>query len=294
MHPPTYLLLPLTSSIAYVFAVMMLKRLSVWGVDVWRITFVSNLAIAIAFAPCWLLGGDLRSTAQFWQPLTAAVLFLAGQVFSFLALQYGDVSVGTPVMGLKIVLVALGSSFLLPEPVPLRWWIAAVLSTLAIALLACGKSRPRHAPGLTVLTAALAAASFALFDVLVQKWSPEWGVGKFLSLLFGALAVLSFGFVPLFAAPLRAVPRMAWGWLAGGSLLLALQALLFVYAVGAFGDATAMNIVYSSRGLWSVLTVWLLGHWFASEEQTLAPSLLRSRLGGAVLMLAAIVLVVIR
>jgi drug/metabolite transporter (DMT)-like permease len=292
-HLPTHLLFPLTSSITYVFAVMLLKRMGSWGVDMWRITFVSNLALGLAFAPCWLMGGEVRSPSVFWQPLAAAGLFLAGQVCSFLALQYGDVSVGTPVLGLKIVLVALGSSFLLNAPVPIACWIAAVLSTFAIALLARGKSRPRHALGLTVLAASLAAASFALFDVLVQKWSPEWGVGKFLPLVFGTLAVLSFGVVPLFAAPLHTVPQKAWGCLVGGSVLLALQALLFVYAVGAFGDATAMNIVYSARGLWSVLIVWLLGHWFANEEQMLPLSLLRSRMAGAALMLVAIILVVI-
>ncbi|HEY9250420.1 MAG TPA: EamA/RhaT family transporter, partial [Rariglobus sp.] len=151
-----------------------------------------------------------------------------------------------------------------------------------------------HAVGGTVLTAALAAASFALFDVLIQKWSPAWGVGRFLPLTCGAMALLSFGFVPFFSAPLRAVPKAARGWLAGGSLLLALQSVMFVYAVGAFGDATVMNIVYSSRGLWSVVAVWLVGHWFANEEQALAPSILRGRLVGAGLILAAIALVVVR
>ena len=76
--------------------------------------------------------------------------------------------------------------------------------------------------------------------------------------------------------------------------MLALQSAVFVYSVGAFGDATAMNIVYSSRGLWSVAAVWLIGHWFANEEQTLSPAILRSRLIGAALMLAAIALVILR
>jgi hypothetical protein len=40
--------------------------------------------------------------------------------------------------------------------------------------------------------------------------------------------------------------------------------------------------------------VWLIGHWFANEEQRLSPAVLRSRLAGAGLMLAAIALVVAR
>ncbi|MET0262588.1 MAG: DMT family transporter [Rariglobus sp.] len=291
---PAHLLFPLASSIAYVFAMLAFKRSGNWGIGVWRTAFVSNLVIGLAFVPLWFLGGHAQPLALLWQPLLVALLFLSGQIFTFLSLHYGDVSVGTPVMGLKIVFVALGSALLLPDPIPLKWWIAAFLSTGAIILLSRGESRPRHAVGRTVLSAALAAASFALFDVLVQKWSPAWGVGRFLPLTCGAVALLSFGFIPLFTAPLRAIPRPAWRWLAGGSVLLALQSFMFVYAVGAFGDATAMNIVYSSRGLWSVAAVWLIGHWFANEEQILSPTILRSRLAGAALMLAAITLVILR
>ncbi len=291
---PSHLLFPLASSFAYVFAMLLFKRSGDWGVGVWRTAFLSNLTIGLAFALFWMLGGTSQPAAMLWQPLIVAVLFVSGQVFSFLALHYGDVSVATPVMGLKIILVALGTVLVLPDPVPLKWWIAAALSTLAIFMLSRGESRPRHHVGLTVTTSALAAASFALFDVLVQKWTPAWGVGRFLPLMFGMVAVLSFGFFPLFSAPLKAIPSASWRWLAGGCLLLALQSAMFVYAVGAFGDATVMNIIYSIRGLWSVLIVWLVGHWFSNEEQTLPSRVLRSRLVGAALMLTAITLVVLR
>ncbi|MET0262978.1 MAG: hypothetical protein ABW223_08780 [Rariglobus sp.] len=90
-----------------------------------------------------------------------------------------------------------------------------------------------------------------------------------------------------------AVPVPAWGWLVGGSVLLAMQAASMAYTLGVFGDATAVNIVYSARGLWSVAAVWLIGHWFSNEEQRLGGAVLRSRLCGAGLMLVAIALVVI-
>ena len=75
------------------------------------------------------------------------------------------------------------------------------------------------------------------------------------------------------------------------SYYLLLAAMLF--AIGAFGDATAVNVVYSSRGLWSVLAVWWIGHWFQNDEQHLGPAVLRLRLWGAGLMLAAIALVLV-
>jgi len=293
VHFPVHLFFPLASSVGYVFAVLLLKRSAHWGVGVWRTTFVSNLGMGLVFATLWSLGGPGQPSAMLWQPLVGGMLFVSGQVFTFLALNSGDVSVATPVLGVKIVLVALASVLLLTEPVPLRWWIAAALSTLAIVLLSRGESRPRHAVGRTVVMAALAAASFAMSDVLVQKWAPAWGVGRFLPLMFGVVAVLSVGLIPFFSAPLRAVPKAAWGWLVGGSVLLAMQAASMACTLGVFGDATAVNIVYAARGLWSVVAVWLVGHWFANEEQRLAPAVLRSRLAGAVLMLAAISLVVL-
>lgn len=293
MHFPAHLFFPLASSVGYVFAVLLLKRSAYWGVGVWRTTFVSNLGMGLVFAMLSPLGGPGQPASMLWQPLVGGLLFLVGQIFTFLAFNSGDVSVATPVLGVKIVLVALASVLLLPEPVPLRWWIAAALGTLAIVLLSRGESRPKHAVGRTVVTAALAAASFAMSDVLVQKWAPAWGVGRFLPLMFGSVAVLSVGLIPFFSAPLRSVPKAAWGWLAGGSVLLAMQAASMAYTLGVFGDATAVNIVYAARGLWSVVAVWLIGHWFSNEEQRLAPAVLRSRLTGAVLMLAAISLVVL-
>ena len=88
-------------------------------------------------------------------------------------------------------------------------------------------------------------------------------------------------------APLRQISRPAWPWLLGGATLLAIQAAGMGFAIGAFGDATAVNIVYSSRGLWAVLAVWWIGHWFKNDEQHLGGAVLRLRLWGAGLMLAA-------
>jgi hypothetical protein len=51
--------------------------------------------------------------------------------------------------------------------------------------------------------------------------------------------------------------------------------------------------VYSARGLFSVVLVWAVGHWFSNDEQHLAPGVLRMRFAGAALMVAAIVLVLV-
>lgn len=295
-------LLPLASGFGYVVAVLLVKRASAHGVGLWRTAFISNLAMGLCFAPLWALGGQPIDLAHLWQPLLFAALFFVGQVFTFAALA-GDVSLATPVLGLKILFVASASSLLLTDAVRPAWWVAAACATAAVILL---QWVPRGASGLVpvkpadnaphprrvVLLAALAALAFALADVLVQRFTPEWGPGRFLPLAFGAVALLSFGLIPFFHAPLRTLPAAAWPWLLPGAVLLAVQASGMAWTMGNYGRATAANILYSTRGLWSVLAVGLLGGWLGTAgERKLPPGVFRRRLVGAVLMFAAIALV---
>ena len=53
----------------------------------------------------------------------------------------------------------------------------------------------------------------------------------------------------------------------------------------------AVNVVYSVRGLFSVLLVWWVGHWFTNTESHAGRRVLLARLAGAVAMLGAIALV---
>lgn len=298
---PTHLFLPLASSVGYVAGVLLIKRSAAFGVGVWRTTFVSNVMMALVFAPLWWLGGQPLRAELWWQPVVSGTLFFLGQVGTFVALEKGDVSVATPVLGLKIILVAFFSALLLIDPVPLTWWVAAGLSTAAIGLL---NRRPRGAGagakagagrnvGFTIAAAAGAALAFAITDVLVQKWAPAWGAGRYLPVMFGWVGVVSCSLIAKFNSPLRSVPRVAWPWLLAGAWFLAVQAGGMAYTLATFGDATAANIVYSSRGLWSVLAVWWIGHWFSNDEQALGGAVLRGRLWGAGLMLAAIGLVLV-
>jgi drug/metabolite transporter (DMT)-like permease len=168
-----------------------------------------------------------------------------------------------------------------------------VLSTLAIALLNWTRTAQHHHVTTTILAASSSAASFALFDVLVQKWAPAWGLGRFPPTMMGFAVVFALGMIPQFPAPLRSISGRAWPWLLAGSVVLGGQSLLFVTSVAQFGNATAANVMYSSRGLWSVVAVWLIGHWFSNPERKLGAGILRWRLIGAVLMMLAIALVLI-
>lgn len=288
-----HLLFPLLSSLLYVAGVMLIKRTSTTNIGVWRTTFISNIFTATVFLTLLPLGGHPWQWMLLWQPLVAAMLFIGGQTLTFLALQHGDVSIATPALGSKTIYVAWFSTIVLGATLPWQLWVAAFLTFTAIALLNSSRQQVSH-PGKTIVLALCSAACYASFDVLVQKWSPTWGVGHFLPVMFGIAALLSCAFLPIIHGRLWDIPKEARLWLFGGAMLMALQALFLVTTVAVYGDATAVNVIYSARGLWSVVAVWSIGHWFGSQEQHLGTAVLRLRLLGAATMTAAILIALTR
>jgi drug/metabolite transporter (DMT)-like permease len=311
----THLLLPLASSLLYVGGALAVKRAVELGAGLWWTNVVANIVIFLFFLPMLLLGGPGQPFVAAWQPAVVGLLMLGGQALAILALSRGDVSVATPVLGVKTVLVAIFTTWVLVQPVPAPLWIGAVLSALAIVMLqrrgqrgespglptepaiggipAGHRAVRHHHVGFTIAMGIAAAACFALFDVCIQKWSSLWGAWLFLPLVSGAAVVYSIALMPVFGRGRGPTPRRAWPWLLMGTGLMAVQGVVLITAIAIYGDATAVNIVYSSRGLWSVIAVWLVGHWFANRERHLGAAVLGWRLVGAALMTAAIVLALV-
>lgn len=291
MTPST--LLPLLAAIVYAIGILLVKRAADLGVGVWRTAFVANIVGALSFQPLLLLGGTVHAHL-WWQPVLVGFCFMLGQWLTFTSMDRGDVSVATPVLGLKILFVAVLVTLLGGEVLRPQLWIAALLATLGIALLNRRGGHPMHHHVVrTIVCAALAAATYAIFDVLVQRWSPAWGVGRFVPLTMAAAGLFSCAFIPRFRAPLSTISRPTWRWLFAGTATMAAQSLLFVYTIAQWGHAAAANVIYSSRGLWSVLLVWQVGHWVQNREQHLGHRILAWRFAGATFMMAAIVLVFI-
>lgn len=293
---PLYLLLPLAASIIYVAGALSLKRASQSAAGVWRTAFVSNVTTAILFAPMPLIPmfmPDAPGPMPLWQPALIAVAFVAGQACTMFALNRGDVSVATPVVGTKVIFVAFFATLVLNKTLYLSVWVSAAMSAVGIALLNRGsRTSPGRNVGVTVLASLGAAACYAIFDVMVRKWSGAWGSGRLLPIMFGMGAILSLAMMPLFEGPLLRIPRPAVGPLIWGSVFIGLQSLLLITTITRFDKVTEINVVYNSRGLWSVLLVWLVGHWWGNTEMAKGGATLGWRLAGAAMLLGAIVLAV--
>lgn len=289
--PPVVLWCALGASVLYTFGVLLLKRSTQWNPGVWRTTILCNGLTALAFLPLWLLGGQVPDWALVWQPLVVGGLFVAGQVLAILALTRGDVSVATPMLGIKILLVAVFASAIAGTPLPLRIWAAAMLATVAVALMGfSGRSQHRRVR-FTLICSALAAASYAMFDALIQQWSPAWGVGRFMPLTMLCSAALSLALIPLCRGPVFEIARPARLSVLLGCALIGIQALIFGSSIANWGHAAPANVVYSMRGLWSVLLIWAIGHWVSHEERALGGHVLVTRMLGATCLSLAVLLI---
>ncbi len=284
------ILLPLLAALGYALASLALKRSLWFGIGSWRTTFVVNLMAGLLFLPLLAWGGHWVGWREIYQPLLTGFGFFIGQIFTFRAIARGDVSIVTPVLGLKSMLIAFICAIFLREKIPTGWWLASALCVVAVALLADRTpSRVRNVSE-TALLAFLSAIAFSLTDVMVQHWAPLWGPGYFIPMMFGTVALLSFSLIPVFSQPLRQIPWAGWKWLLAGAVMLSGQALLMACAISIYGHATAINIVYSSRGVWTIVLVWIVGHWFRTEERHLGRGILTRRLIGAALLVLAIAL----
>lgn len=290
------LFLPMVAALGYSFGAIAVKRALGAGASGVQVNLFCNVVMAAMFQLLWLM--PCRETHSFSLAIPAGcgLLFFLGQIFTFRAIAAGDVSVATPLLGTKVLLVALFSVFLIGKALPTAWWWGSLLATIGIGLISYTPGGNHRHLTATVGWSLAASAVFALTDVMVQRGVPDVGYGRFAPVMFGSMGILSLLYLPGLARAARQgaeLPRPALPWLAGGSLLLAFQALGMYSAIGLYGSATATNILYGSRCLWSVLLVWMFGS-LAGAPPTAADShrsVMLRRLGGALLLFLAMALV---
>jgi drug/metabolite transporter (DMT)-like permease len=290
MSPASPLLIPLGSALGYAIAALMLKR-GTEGAGPWRVACLTNWLAAAVFSLLWLWpAAHPASVPNVLHAVITGTAFFVGQVFTFLALSRGDVSVATPVLGSKVIFVALFTVLLGTGEISGTTWLAVLLTAAATALLGGGGTTHRDALFRSLLYGFCAAAAFALTDVTQQRWLREWGFTHYMPTMFLTLAFLSLGLLPLFVRDGREVSAASWRWMLSGGIVLCFQAFGVAWSIATIG-ATTTNVLYNSRGMWSVVLVWSIGHWFGNEERSRGRAVMLRRLGGSLLLLGAIALV---
>lgn len=300
---PVALLLPVGAGLGYACGALAIQRALGEGVSGRVVNLLCNMTMALLFQLLWLIpGAGVAPSDCFFPrfqclfPVCCGLLFFLGQIFTFRAIATGDISVSTPLLGTKVILVALLSVVLLGKALPFSWWQACLMASIGIALISYIPGGSHRRMTEAVIWSLGAALVFALTDVLVQWWVPAVGYKRFAPVMFGTTGLLSLCYLPGVFGRLgkeaSRIPPRALPWLLTGATLLSVQSLGMYSAIGLFGNATLTNILYGSRCLWSVLIVWTAGvlikGWPRGDTST--PVMIR-RLIGASLLLAAMALV---
>lgn len=295
MSLPWYLLLPLVSAIGYSIASLLLKKALTEGAHPMACFHINNWTGTLVFLPLALFETQPVAWHLWYIPAGLGALFYIGGWFTFLAMQRGDVSLVTPVLGSKVVFVALGASVLIAGSMKPLMWVAAIITTAGIFLMSATDFKTPKGSRLAgpVVMALISAAFFALADVLLQRWAPEFGAKTFLALLSvttGLLSLLTMTLLPK-------APRLAWDratrWAIGGSVLIAAQAMALGIALAFYHDAIGVNVVYATRGMWSLAVVALLGPLLGNRERLESGRAYGIRIAAATLLMAGVVCAVI-
>jgi drug/metabolite transporter (DMT)-like permease len=289
-----HLLLPLLAAIAFAAGSLVYKRALSEGASLAHAVVVNNVVLGFTFLPLLVLDPHPVPWNQIHLPAITATSFVMGHLLNVASLRVGDVSVATPLLGAKVLFVALVAKFAFGEPITPLKTVAAALTTGGVLLTGITDFKPGRRAGVTTALALGCAAAFSVTDVLIQVWASRFGVFNFLALMFAALAVESLVLLPFLGVRTLIAPAAAWRWIGLAIGLSATQAILITGTIGIWKDAAGVNVVYGTRGLWSLVLVWWAGHWFGNAERhETSPGRMLTRAAGAVLILTAVVLSVL-
>ncbi|MFM8891453.1 MAG: DMT family transporter [Planctomycetia bacterium] len=249
----------------------------------------------------WLWPADSPAAAGFILPLAASVvLYLLGQSALFSALKRVEASRIAPLLGLKIVMLALIVTVVLGEPLDRRQWLAVGLCVAAAFVLQAGHGAvPPAALGFVVASClCFAGADLGIISLIealeagVAAAGGELGRihagGLALTLTYAACGLL---FLPLLMrlgrldrADWMASCRYATAWMA---------AMAGLYCCFGLVGVVLGNILQSTRGMMSVALGMVLAHrgWHELEQKVDRATLVR-RIASAALMTAAIAIYV--
>jgi|GEM_PF-2032193 len=261
--------------------------------DAGYVIFGINIASGINAAMVLLfVQENIPSEARIAFAMMTGFVFVGHWLFSK-ALQEGDVSLVTPLLGLKIPMVALLAGIWLKEAFSGGIYVSIALSSLAIVFFGLGRQQKAlggHGshPLLAVGLAVLAALSYSISDIFTRKtvelMSPFTGL-LWLQMSMGVIGTMVLALPRYRQYRIQRVDYLLFG--AAGAMLLG-GIGLYMAAIHLAGNVTVPNIVLSWRGLF-VFVMGLIWNTFAStpmERQSWGIYLLR--LAGTGLLLAGL------
>ena len=282
-------------SLCYVFSRIFVTRSNNTSLGLFALSHAIMGLFAVALLPfCWT--GQVYDVRSYVWPLAGSVVFyLMGQVCLFQAVKLTDASRVSPLLGLKILVLALITVLAFDEPLTRLQWIGVILSIAAAAGLnwSGGGRIPLNASAAILGACIFYSLSDLSIVALTKALSADGGFRGILlsnALAYTFAGVVGFALVAVNGPEHRT--RAQWR----DALPVAVTwflAMIFLFVCFRLLGAVFGNIVQSMRGPLSILiggAIAYAGH--AHLEQKLGLWTFVRRLAAAILMCAAIAIFV--
>lgn len=290
---PIYLLVPVFAAIIYSLGSIAIKRALKEGVTLDQSFHLTNLALGLMFLPLiFFEQKEVIDWSQIWKPLTMGLTFFSGNWLTFIAIRRGDVSLVTPIMGTKVVFVAIAVVVLTHKMPSVALWIAAILTTIGIFVIGMADLKGGRHIVLTISLALGSAMIFGCCDVLVSWWSGGFGGPTFLVVASGSISFYSLILWLIQGRPALLPTEKARVWTGWGAFLVGLQAIFMGLCLTFYQDATRINVLYASRGLWVIVLLVVFGPILGNSEHRDSGRGFLWRVAGTVILTVAIVIAV--
>lgn len=284
-------ILPLVAAFLVSLASVCIKKAIEEGAGITRVSFIINWAFFLCVLPTLFFGDEVKDWSLWYWPVIGAVFAFLGGLFILLSIRAGAVSIQASLMGTKAIFVGVLSVIFLAKEITTSLWIAAIMAFVAILILSANDLLKARFEVKPVLYALLCSFWFACTDVIVSREAADFGMWPFLNVMLGTVALLSFMYVPFFKKQLLDLKHRSRIWILLTSIFISIQYTILLYTLGVYKNATAINIIYSSRGLWAIVIVLFIGHWFNNQERHAGTDVIVQRVIGSLLMCLAIVIV---
>lgn len=291
---PFYLIIPLVCAVVYTLHSLAAKRGYAEGAGAMESFHWANVLAMPFFLPLFFIRPEALPLADLWRPALTSALIYIGSWSTFAAIRAGDVSLVTPILGTKVTFVALAGVLITGTPLTGAIWAAALLSTAGVFVTGWADRGNAGVSVTAILLCLGSALFFGLTDVLIGMWATPHGGMTFLAAIPQFIGLYSLIAIPFTAPKTWQLRGTARRWVIFSSYLLAAQGMAMGIALAFFSDPAGVNVVYSTRGLWSIVLVWAVGSWFGNAERHSAGTrVMIFRLTGALLILASVVIAVL-
>lgn len=215
-----------------------------------------------------------------WGTLCAGLALFVGRILAVKALEWGDLSMVGPLLGLKTLLIASLATLMGQLEVSWIHWLSAGLAFGGVTLLQRGQNSTAKKSKRAVVYALGASVFFAATDLLVVQVRHDLGATLVTPILFMTVALMALCLGKLPKAPAE-TRRSLWA----GSAIIGFQTTVIVFLIALTGEAVIINIVYASRALWTVV----MDRWFNASSQK--SEIYGFRFVGATFVMAAVMMV---